>query len=43
VSCHGWRHERLLATLPADVVQRLTCVSLVPFSSRPGVPASAEA
>jgi AAA domain len=40
VSCHGWRHERLLAALPAEVVQRLTCVSLIPFSSRPGAPAS---
>ena len=33
VSCHGWRHERLLAALPAEVVERLTRVSLAPYSS----------
>jgi hypothetical protein len=34
VSCLGWRHERLLQTLPASVRERLTQVSLAPFSSR---------
>ena len=34
VSCHAWRHERLLAALPPDVVERLTRVSLAPYSSR---------
>ena len=38
VSCHAWRHERLLAALPPDVVQRLTRVSLAPYSSRPSPP-----
>ena len=33
VSCHGWRHERLLAALPPEVVERLTLVSLVPYAS----------
>ncbi len=40
VSCHAWRHERLLAALPPDVVQRLTRVSLAPYSSRPSPPRS---
>ena len=35
VSCHAWRHERLLAALPPDVVERLTRVSLAPYSSSP--------
>ena len=35
LSCHGWRHERLLAALPPDVGERLTFVSLAPYSSRP--------
>jgi hypothetical protein len=45
VSCHAWRHERLLATLPPEIVERLTRVSLGPYSSRPalpGLPAPAE-
>ncbi len=33
VSCHAWRHERLLASLPPEVVERLTRVSLAPYSS----------
>jgi len=39
VSCHGWRHEKLLEALPADVSDRLARVSLAPFSSKPAVPA----
>ena len=38
VSCHAWRHEKLLAALPPDVVQRLTRVSLAAYSSRPTQP-----
>jgi hypothetical protein len=34
VSCHGWRHERLVAAL-GDAAPRLARVSLAPFSSRP--------
>ncbi len=34
VSCHGWRHERLLAAL-GEAASRLARVSLAPFSSRP--------
>ncbi len=34
VSCHAWRHERLLAAL-GDAAPRLARVSLAPFSSRP--------
>jgi hypothetical protein len=41
VSCHGWRHERLLETLPLEVVQKLARVSLAPYSSRPAAPESA--
>jgi hypothetical protein len=39
VSCHGWRHEKLLEALPPDVSERLARVSLAPFSSKPAVPA----
>jgi hypothetical protein len=38
VSCHAWRHERLLEALPPDIVQRLTRVSLAAYSSRPTPP-----
>ncbi len=38
VSCHAWRHERLFASLPPEIVQRLTRVSLAPYSSRPSLP-----
>jgi energy-coupling factor transporter ATP-binding protein EcfA2 len=38
VSCHGWRHERLLGALPPEVVRKLTRVSLAPYSTRPGAP-----
>jgi hypothetical protein len=34
LSCHGWRHERLLEALPPAVRGRLAQVSLAPFSSR---------
>ncbi len=34
VSCHGWRHERLLQTLPPAIRERMTQVSLAAFSSR---------
>jgi hypothetical protein len=39
VSCHGWRHERLLEALPAEVSGKLARVSLAPFSSRAAVAA----
>ena len=39
VSCHGWRHEKLLEALPAEVSARLTRVSLATFSSKPAVAA----
>jgi hypothetical protein len=39
VSCHGWRHERLLEALPPEVSERLARVSLAAFSSRSAVPA----
>ncbi len=35
VSCHAWRHERLLAALGEAAAGRLARVSLAPFSSRP--------
>jgi len=35
VSCHAWRHERLLAALGESASSRLARVSLAPFSSRP--------
>ena len=35
VSCHAWRHEKLLAAL-GEASARLARVSLAPFSSRPG-------
>jgi hypothetical protein len=38
VSCHGWRHERLLEALPPEVVRKLARVSLAPYSSRPDAP-----
>jgi hypothetical protein len=38
VSCHGWRHERLLEALGPEVVRNLARVSLVPYSSRPCAP-----
>ncbi|HEX9126056.1 MAG TPA: hypothetical protein VF948_06615, partial [Methylomirabilota bacterium] len=38
VSCHGWRHERLLAALPPEVVEKLTRVSLAPYSTLPPRP-----
>jgi hypothetical protein len=34
VSCHGWRHERLLENLPPSVRERIEKISLSPFSSR---------
>ncbi len=41
VSCHGWRHEKLLEALPPDVSGRLARVSLAPFSSKAGGPGRA--
>lgn len=35
VSCHAWRHERLLDALGEAASARLARVSLAPFSSRP--------
>ena len=39
VSCHAWRHERLLAALGESAASRLARVSLAPFSSRPAAAA----
>jgi hypothetical protein len=35
LSCHGWRHERLLATLPPDLRERLAVVSLAGGTAAP--------
>ena len=35
VSCHAWRHEKLLAAL-GEASARIARVSLAAFSSRPG-------
>ena len=41
VSCHGWRHEKLLEALPPDVREKLLQVSLAPYSSKPARPGPA--